>query len=97
LKVRFNDEVLCLSFTNLHLSKSGKKPRSNKEKRWCGENESGWRKQELVVRAEDNSFKIGYESGEGKKQSVDKEIIHLHYTFAGVGSRVARTYQRTRL
>jgi hypothetical protein len=45
-----------------------------------------------VVRAEDNSFKIGYESGEGKKQSIDKEIIHLHYIFVGVGSRVARIY-----
>jgi hypothetical protein len=45
-----------------------------------------------VVRVEDNSFKIEYKSSKGKKQSVDKEIIHLYYTFAGVGSRVARIY-----
>ncbi len=68
----------------------GRNPGLTKKKRWCGENESGWRKQELVVRAKDNPFKIGYESGEGKKQSVVKEIIHLHYELAGVGFSVAR-------
>jgi hypothetical protein len=45
-----------------------------------------------VVRAKDNPFKIGYKSSKEKKQSVVKEIIHLYYTFVGIGSRVVRMY-----